>query len=379
MIKWFDSRLMSNIPELTNTQGDLVKMLNGLLVNGANLKPVNTMVYANGVCTLDLGANHGFAKNSIVDIQGSIQPAFLANEFVISEVSATNISFNCPSTVTNETGLIARYAPLGFEQRFNSEGRSCYRSADPRYPAYLRVDDTKFASTDDTAAKFAGVEICTDMTDFDTASWQSPFDSGNPLKNRESLQGSNGWFKWYYASAESVNSDSVISPDGNRHYILIGDDTYFWLVIFPYGSSDTKGVVYGFTKANYGNDVKQLLIATNSLTEVVSGRYPHISFINSGAEASIAPIYQPLSFATPTMISLGKNTEGNISFSNITSLAAGDVFLKNPIYLFYGEVLADFLGISTTNHTSTNLLIAGNKKYKAVDIGQSYCVSFNLE
>ncbi len=45
MIKWFDSSLMTGLPVMTNTKGDLVTMLNALLVNGVNSKPVATVAY----------------------------------------------------------------------------------------------------------------------------------------------------------------------------------------------------------------------------------------------------------------------------------------------------------------------------------------------
>lgn len=379
MIKWFDSKMMTGIPELTNVQGDLVKMLNGLLVNGVNSKPVSTVNYSNNLCTLEVGANHGFVRHSVICIQGSSQPNFIGREFRVEDISISTISFRC-GTVNSEVGLSVKYAPLGFEQHFASEGRACYKSNNPKYPAYLRVDDTKLSGTSVDAAKFATVEICSDMTDFNSAAWQSPYDSSRPLKNRATIAGSNGWFKWYYASAKYTQSDTNTSPEGVREYMLVGDESYFWLVIYPYGASAADGAVYGFARANYGVDDSQVLIATNSLPEVAaSGNYPHISFVSSGADGSVAPMYKQLSFAIPSLLSLATNTGGNISFASINPLVAGNVFLKNPVYLFYSEVLAEFVGISTTNHKNNGVLFAGNKSYKTADIKQVYNIAFDLE
>lgn len=288
MIKWFDSKLMTGIPELTNTQGDLVKMLNGLLVNGANSKAVTSLSYTNGVCTLTLGANHGFARHSVINIQGSNQAALINSEFRIKSFTVTTISFDCPTAVTSETGLTVRYAPLGWTQHFASEGRSCYRSPDPRYPAYLRVDDVKFENTNTDAAKFAGVEICADMTDFNTASWQAPFTSDYPQQNRQTITNrSNGWFKWVYAGEFVDIPDLTPTQAGTRDYVLIGDDSQFWLLLYPYASNLNQNypVIVGMPILDYGIKKPQALVATNGFSAFY---YPHWSFVDTD-RPSVAP------------------------------------------------------------------------------------------
>lgn len=382
MIKWFDSKLMGGLPELTNTQGDLVKMLTGLLVNGVNIKPVSLISYSNGICTLDVGLNHGFVRHSVVDIQGSNQTPLKNNEFKVSSVSSTTISFVISSTVTNEVGLTVRYSPLGFEQYFASEGKCCYKSKDPKYTDYLRVDDTKFSGVGAGDAKFASVEICSGMTDFDTAVSQQPYLVDKPLQNRQSTASGNGWFKWYYASAHTNLPDSTNSPIGRREYKLVGDGTYFWLILHPYVGVGISRycAVYGFAKLSYGNAEKQSLIATNGIpVSNDAAKYPHASFINAGSEVSVAVLGKPLGFAIPTVLSVATNTNGITSFSGKTETPnESDVLVKNPIYMFYSGIKAEFKGVSTSNIITDTVFFAGVSSFLSISTNQNYNLCFDL-
>ena len=265
MIKWFDSKVVTAMPEVTNTQGDLVNMLNALLVNGINFKPIISISHANGVCTLDVGNGHGFVLHSVVDIQGSAQQALIGTEFRVEATTPTTISFSCPTSVINETGLTVRYAPIGWTSHFTSAGRACYKSKDMRYPAYLRVDDVKFSGTATVAAKFAGVEICENMSSFDTViGAQSPFEPNYPLQNRQTLSGrSNGWFKWYYSAVSGNGSleTSVAAPAGKKNYALIGDESGFYLILYPDGNVP---VMYGV----YHTETNTHLLANNGYSQV---------------------------------------------------------------------------------------------------------------
>lgn len=356
MIKWFDSAVMTGLPELTNTQGDLVKMLTGLLVNGANSKPVTTVSYANGVCTLTLGANHGFVRHSVIDLQGSLQDGFIGKEFRVKNLSVTTISFDCPIEVSAETGLTVRYAPLGWTQYFASEGKSCYQSPDPLYPAYLRVDDTKFSGTTATAAKFAGVEICADMTDFNTSSWQSPYDSNYPLKNRAFVSGiSNGWFKWYYASAYSATPETTAAENGRRNYILCGDNRSFWLVLYPYVSTNSAlESVVGMPLLTTKYGLQQCLLSTANEAR------PHMSFLNS-SNSNIAPYLK----------SIGRAVTG--FSSSVAGYYVDDILLQSPVF-FKQSTSAGLLtgalegiGVIPSRLADSNILKARGELFKVID------------
>lgn len=383
MIKWFDSMLMTGLPELTNTQGDLVKMLTGLLVNGANPKTVTTVSYADGVCTLDVGASHGFIINTIVSIQGSVQPALVDNGFKIKSSSATTISFDCPIAVTAETGLMVRYAPLGWTQHFASEGKACFKSSDPQYPAYLRIDDTKDTNVSAEHAKFAVVEICENMTDFDTATWQSPYDANYPLKNRRGAVDTTGWYKWYYAATQAANTDRAVPSNGVRRYVLVGNDTYFWLVVYPYANdqgTSKYAAVYGFALADYGIDTKQVLIATNGEgAPDASKNQPHMSFVNAYTKKGIAPFYDVLSFALPSYLAHASESTSDINMVATNTNIDNSLALLLPIYLYSTALKAKFKGVYLSpNNLGSDLVKTDDGMFKPISLNQPYYLNFKI-
>ncbi|WP_131667370.1 hypothetical protein [Psychrobacter pygoscelis] len=377
MIKWFDSKLMGNkIPVITNTQGDLVKMLNAILVDGCNSQPVTSISYSDGICTLTLQNGHGFLIDSVVDVVGSTQAGLQDKEFRVTSVSTTTISFKSDSVV-DEQGLSVRYAPLGWTQHFASEGRTCYQSSDPRYPAFLRVDDTKLEGTSASAAKFATVEICANMTSFDNADWQSPYNSSYPEQNRETISGrSNGWFKWYYASPYSTSPDrgSTTNPDGVRDYIIVGNKSSFWLISYPYAdvTNNNLGAVLGVPLVDFGVQKFQTLVARSGFGIGSQIGYPHFTFAESDNNSS-APYLKNYGrvFATH----LVSYTEHYLT----------DILLQSPIYQgdSSGPVSGVFEGVGIVPFAdnmklSSHIVKHQSARYKIVNIGQPYQLAFSL-
>lgn len=384
MFKWFDSKKMAGLPEVTNTQGDLIRMLTGLLVNGANAKPVTSITYADSICTLTLGVGHGFITNSVIEIKGSTQSPLTNKEFRVTKSDSTSISFKSAATINNETGVSVSLAPLGFDSFFTSEGQACFKSKDPRYPAYLRVDDTKLPSMSGTSAKFARVEICENMTDFNTATWQSPYDPLIPNKNREDTANSNGWFKWYYSAARNSTPDTTAISNSIHHYILIGDETNFWLVINPY-LDEPVGVnqssVYGFVLADYGSEVKQVLIATDgSGLASASKSAPTESFIANYVKLNIAPLREALSTTAFAMIAQANTSGGNksaVALAGIT--ASSDTLIKRPAYIVSdGKAQAEFQDVGVVSSRYAQLSLANGNLSMFVDVGQSWFLVFDL-
>lgn len=364
MIKWFDSSLMAGLPELTNTQGDLVKMLNALLVNGANEKPVVTISYADGFCTLEVGADHGFVKHSIVVVRNSSQSVLTNSEFRVLKVTTTTISFKVATNVTNEVGATVAYPPLGFEQHFASEGKSCYKSPNPDYPAYLRVDDTKLSGTASGAAKFAGVEICADMTDFNSSSWQSPYTDIYPTQNRATISDrSNGWFKWYYASSHTNNPDVIPSTEGVRRYIMVGDNTSFWLVIYPYTGNDSKRAeIIGLPLVDFGDKKTQTLVAVNGFGGAFG--YPHVAL--SQIATSISNTTTFLDSRTRGMV-VGFFGSGEILRN---ALLRSPLFLKEDTAPRFLTGAFNRIATIPSKTVGESLVFSGSSMYKVIETGE---------
>lgn len=369
MIKVYDSKKMTGLPEITNTQGDLLRMLRGLLVNGVNSKSVASLSYSNGVCVVDFGVTHNFVNYSVIDIQGTTQEALLGKDFRVSDITATTISFNCPAAVTNEAGLSVRYPPLGWEEYFSSTDKACFKSPNPLYQAYLRVDDSAGLKPANfsTAAKFAGVELCTDMTDFNTASAQAPYDPLNPNKNREygTFNGVSmmGWFKWYYAADYRTENPDGWNPEvGVRDYILIGDDSYFWLITYPYVGATNSGraAVFGVPIVNLGGVRQQALVAVNS-----SGakKPPAHNGAFSGS-SNVAVLNQPLLSSITTSFFNSKGYgQRNMLFTNTALLLDTSVSTK---YYLVGEM--EKIQTTITVFSDRSIINAGGVLKKAVNL-----------
>lgn len=385
MIRWFDSKLAAAMPVITNTQGDLLKMLTSLLVTGVNDKPITLVSYADGVCTLTVGAAHGFLNYSVIDIQNSTQPEFVGKRFRLSEVSDTTISFEVPNAVNAEVGLTVRYAPLGWTQHFASTGKACFKSPDPRYPAYLRIDDTKMASMSAANAKFARVEICDGMTDFNTATWQSPYDPIIPTKNRTETDNSKGWFKWYYSAARNLNPDTAAVGNSNHNYILVGDETYFWLIINPYQESsvDNKySAAFGLVLTDNGLEFKQALVAVDGSGPGGSNDYPESSFIVNSSKLNVATFYGDLSSTLFLFVTNSINSEtGATKYVSTSDVSDAGLLLRFPSYTVAGgSIKSEFKGLSVCNKLNNGDIIKlGSKIYKTASLNPSTHLVLDLE
>lgn len=384
MIKWFDSATMPTLKKLNGVKGDLVKVLNETLVFGTATQVITSISYESGECRLNLATGHGFIKNSVVRIGASTQSVINNKEFVVKTAYSTYIIISVDSLVVDEQGVTIKYPPLGFDQHFAATDKACYRSPDPRYPAYLRIDETSGVIATATHAKVATAEICENMTDFDTATWQSPYDPNYPDQNRKTITRSNGWYKWYHATVNTGKSDNTVTPVGERRYVVIGDNTQFWIIIYPYLGADAKyGCVYGMPLANYYHTKKQVLIASNSFgpNDTVKNK-PHYTFFNAYAKGGIAPFREPLSIAASS--ALAATTQGD---SDVTMFAANitplyDVIINNPIFILDSfKVAAEFVGVTLSQKVLAGgriLSTTGNKKM-VVDVGQPYSLIFDLE
>lgn len=380
MIKVYDTKKMTGLPEITNTQGDLLRMLRGLLVNGVNSKSVVSLSYSNGVCVVDFGVTHNFVNYSVINIQGTAQAALLGKDFRVSDITTTTISFNCPVAITSETGLSVRYAPLGWEEHFPSADKACFKSPNPLYQAYLRVDDSAGLKPANfsTGAKFAGVELCTDMTDFNTASAQAPYDPLNPNKNREygTFNGVSmmGWFKWYYAADYRTEDPDGWNPGvGVRDYILIGDDTYFWLIMYPYlgATHSGKSAIFGVPIVNLEGVRQQALVAVNSsgVKKPAANTGAFIGFQN------IATLNQPLLSAYTALVSNSKAYgQRNMLFTNPAWLL--DTSISTKFYLT-GEL--EKMQTTPTVFSDRSIISAGGilKKVIAMTEQTHYDVVFD--
>ena len=124
-VKYFTSG-MQGAPVVSNNWGDLTSLLDAVLVNGFNLKTVDSITSTDGVATATVSTGHGYVVNQVVLIAGCEQAAY-NGEQVVTSVTASTFTFAVTGTpaspATTKTSISAKVAPLGFQIAFTSTNK----------------------------------------------------------------------------------------------------------------------------------------------------------------------------------------------------------------------------------------------------------------
>ena len=271
-IKWF-SFDNTNAPQLSNTWGCMIDVLDACLVTGFGSQLVSSIVIEDGVGVATFGGLHNFKQFQVVEISGANEAA-LNSEFKILGLTANTIEFliDLPNQVA--TGMIScKLASLGWTKAFSGSQKAVYQAKDKAAnPFFLRVDNSRDPVYTDSYAKFAKVgmlDACTGIDDL--TGNQAPFDPLNPNKNWVGTgSGSTaiaGWFKWQYAvnesSADSASwFESEGATNGMRHWVLVGNDHCFYLVNKTTVATALE-VPYGFGTVIHEGSPKPFLFGVN--------------------------------------------------------------------------------------------------------------------
>lgn len=228
---------MPGMPQMANVYGDMVAVLDCVLVNGTTPVTVNSITFADGVCTATTAAAHGFIVNMVIEVSGATQDEF-NGEWRLTGVTTNTFKF-VPVVAPvrgDATGTLkARIPPLGYEIAFTATNRRVYRSKNVLSTRpFLRVDNDMLAGWNANYAVLPRVTAAKTMTDIDTfTDGRMPFDVSYPTKN-DVLEGSAtsgyyGWFLWPQ-SASSVGLPWATNPGtGIREWSIVGDDMAFYM------------------------------------------------------------------------------------------------------------------------------------------------------
>lgn len=333
MIKWYSTTHMSFLPKL-QSPGDLTLLLTTILSVGMHETAINNITYDGTISSIELGEDHGFVAYSVIKILNSEQPEFNNKEFRILKISTTSIYIVTDTEMLYNDGISVIYPPLGWSAHYNTEYTSYYRSTDPRYPAYLRVDDTPYSDYDPYNYIDASVEICAEMSDFNSAVWQAPYDIDNPDKNRKRTSIKESWFIWTYAY--NPPSDMSIA---DRNYIIYGDETSFWILLAPYKESNESFGCYGMPLVDTGNDTLTQCLVAGDLTQPRSARY---GLFNSPTEAKTCALFMRDELGS------GVKLDTADTYTDENNIVHLPVFCK-----INGKYVGIFKGMSVAPSTST--------------------------
>ena len=272
---------MPGMPQITNVYGETLTVLDCVLVNGTTPATVNSITFADGVCTATTAAAHGFIIDMVIEISGATQDEY-NGEYRITEV--TTNTFKYVPTVFPGTGsatgtLRVRIPPLGYEIAFTATNRRVYRSKNVLSTRpYLKVDCELKPNWDDNYTIVSRVTAAKAMTDIDTfTDGRIPFDPANPTMN-DIVTGSGrtaipGWFWWYQSmDAWGTMASQGKGTNANRDWTIVGDDRTFYFVINAFSNSTPQGYGcshYGFGEFNSlrkNDPYNYMLISTESRT-----------------------------------------------------------------------------------------------------------------
>lgn len=267
-IKWF-SFDNTSAPQLTNTWGCMIDVLDACLVTGFGSQAISSILVSSGVAVATFGSPHGYKQFQVVEVTSEAHHQ-LEGEYKILGVSATTLEFEINLPDQTFTGAISgRLAPLGWTKAFSGEQKAVYQAMDiVANPYFLRVDNSKGPQYSDSYAKYAKVGILESCSGIDDLTGnQAPYDASNPQKNwNTSGSGSTvvaGWDRWLYAVHENTANGVAFELDpptnGIRSWVLVGNKDSFYFV--PNLTIATSyGSAYGFGVVEYNEIVLPFLI-----------------------------------------------------------------------------------------------------------------------
>lgn len=235
-IKWF-SFGNTNAPQLSNSWGCMIDVLDACLVTGMGSQLVSTLVVKDGVATATFGTSHNLQQFQVVEISNADQQIFNGEHKVLG-VTSNTIEFVVNSPDTIATGTIScKLASLGWTKAFSGTQKAVYSAKDrTANPYFLRVDNSLDPVYNTNYAKYAKVGILDSCTGIDDLTGnQAPFDPTKPSRNWIGEGNSNGWFKWRYATIADAAYTTYVSEyqfpqNGNRPWVLIGTKDSFYLI-----------------------------------------------------------------------------------------------------------------------------------------------------
>lgn len=258
-IKWFSSENIG-APQLSNTWGCMIGVLDACLLTGFGSQLVSSLVIKNGVGVATLGGSHNIKQFQVVEFSGASQA--LDTEHKVLGTTDTTIEFVADLPDQILTGAIScRLAAAKWTKAFSGTHKAVYQAKNTdANPYFLRVDNSLDPVYSTTRAKYSKVGILETCAGIDDISGnQVPFDTSAPSKNwigtGSALNAYAGWAKWLNAtdatSATSAFQPSSNAVEGERSWVLVcTDDTFYILpsltIKTASGNNPLYRLVYGY-------------------------------------------------------------------------------------------------------------------------------------
>ena len=233
-VKLFEST-QTGAPSLSGTAGNLISLLDAVLVNGYNLVALDSITRSGSVATASRAAGHGCREHDVVLHAGNTQAEY-NGEFRIYDVTSTTYKFDVTGTPTTPgTGSpTSKIAPLGWTKQYSGTNKAVYLSSDPAATAMLlRVDDA--------TAKYAATKGYESMTDVDTGSGMFSM-------------ATSCWYK-------SSTADATL-----RNWMVVGDAKFFYLLSSWDTSNNYAGYYFGDINSYKSGDAFHCVLNSDLIT-----------------------------------------------------------------------------------------------------------------
>lgn len=393
-LKKYFSSSNKNAPQITNSIGCLIPVLDYVLCNGSTPEAVASISEHDGFYTVATLLANGYQAHQTINFTGVINGEYIIREVIDEQRFKVKKKIDDPilnSVVANTT---CKLNALGFNKAFSGTNKAVYQSSDLSEACrpYLRVDDGSVGGYPDSWLKAAMVgmlEECNGIDDFNSGYGHQPLGAGfseNWKANNLNYGLTKGYLRWVYSSSTG-NGDWWVEnrggSTGNSPWYVIGDSKGFVLLIqksyrlqshwMPYAfgvlEDATEDIYKGFilgcaARANRsasGSDVSNIFTTINDQwnSAGVSGS----AFIMrpfSGAQQTGNSL---LSFYIPTKQAFSSNS------SNLIPSTSGKFLsLKNLAYDssgFLRGVLPCIESLGSTYQASTHGVLGSINEYNS--------------
>lgn len=300
---------MTDAPVMSVSAGGIISVLDGCLLNGFNPKTLTSLVVSGGIATATVPGGHGYSLYSVVTIAGST-PSFLNGEQRILTIpTSTTFTFDATGIAdVSASGTITAImaTPSGWVKSFSGTNKAAYSSTTSITGYYFQIDDSGAYSTGQPVRGYES------MSDIDTGTAPFPTTGQRPT------------FNWRRSQDAS----------GNRKWVLVADDKFFYLFVKILGSANNfVPMTFGdFSSFDALDDSACLLTAAN---------------ISAPTNVYFKPFSEDSSQLTPTFSSTSKYVarEYGASAGAIGAYAACTALVSASISID-GNILTDSACIS---------------------------------
>lgn len=305
--KYFDQNSFQ-IPQLTNTWGCMIDLLDKVLVHGTEPQNVISITIKEDlkypteywIATVTLNVGHGFKKDlSVVEIQECIIPEY-NQRFRVQDVTATtiDIAFSkkaypvMPRTVPGTLGITIKQPPLGYEKSFEGFQKAAYKCTLPDEKfCYLRVDNSCPQGYTQSWIKISRVTMLSEMKHIDDYQYIRGRKKAPALIDDYNFNEEDYYAVWInvQSSSSSTFPIRVTSHNNISTFMIFGDSEsfYFYIPEHRYSSindlEDTSYLFGKYIKYIYKEDPKPFILKaaqrdTKTATSFdTQGSYPNIT------------------------------------------------------------------------------------------------------